>query len=177
MGCGDLHLCDDQWVFVPKAEEQTISSAGMLVLCMGRITPQRMDTLMINGFLDMWKIFWHGIFYNSELLLKSHSTYRSIRRITDSLPFQWEFPRSNNLLYCRNKNFIYMEIEKKNADIVNNSYLWQQKKLHFTELAGGRVTHNIAGLIYFLVMLEVLSHEAFKFTEDHLWIFLRLHLH
>lgn len=89
MGCGgDLHLWDDQWVFVPKAEEQTIISAGMLVLQVGRITPQRMDTLMKNEFLDRWKMFWHGILYNSGLLLKSHSTYRSIRRITGLLFFQ-----------------------------------------------------------------------------------------
>lgn len=116
MGCEHLHLCDAQRIFVPKAEELIIISAGMLVRWVGRITPQRMDTLVINGFLDIWKcqkMFWHGILYNSELLLKSHSTHRSIRRITDLLPFQWGFLSPNNLLYCRNKNFIYMEIKKK----------------------------------------------------------------
>lgn len=57
--CGDLHLCDAWWVVVPKAKGQAIISAEMLVLQVGRITSQRMNVSIIDGFLDMWKMFWH----------------------------------------------------------------------------------------------------------------------
>lgn len=172
MGCGHLHLCDAQCIFVPKAEELAIISAGMLLWWVDRTTPQRMDTLMINGFLDIWKMFWHGISYNSELLLKSHSTYRSIRRITDLLPFQWEFPSPNNLLYCRNKNFIYMEIKKEHWYFEQFiSVATEKVAFHRTCRQTGNTQHSWTHLvlyIYFMVMLGVLSHEALKFTEDHL---------
>lgn len=148
MGCEHLHLCDAQRIFVPKAEELIIISAGMLVRWVGRITPQRMDTLVINGFLDIWKcqkMFWHGILYNSELLLKSHSTHRSIRKITDLLPFQWGFLSPNNLLYCRNKNFIYMEIKKNPLIFWTIPTCGNRKTI--TEPAGRQATHNTAWLI------------------------------
>lgn len=41
----------------PKVEGQAVGSAGMLVLQVGRIAPQRINAFMINGFPDVQKMF------------------------------------------------------------------------------------------------------------------------
>lgn len=105
-----MHLRDARWVVVPEAEGQAISSAEMLVLQVGRIAPQRMNVFMIDGFLDMWKKFWHEILYNAELLLKSCGTYRSIRGNPSLLLFQGGFPSPNNQHIVQIS--IYMETKK-----------------------------------------------------------------
>jgi len=104
---GDLNLCDAWWVVGPEAEGQTIDSVGMLVLQVGIITLQRISAFMINVFLDLWKMFWHEIWYNTKLLLKFCGTYRSIRRNPGLLPCQAGFPSPNNPAYCTNKNFAW----------------------------------------------------------------------